>query len=298
MKNKNSGLDLVESTDDIKEKIKILESLLAEKKDELSELSLQVQNTKISLNIFLGKYNSTVGRLYIKLDKIVLEVKKYKLRIKLAKGKKISQDDLNNIEEEAEETFAEESQKINDLEEEASESTAEYDKNLEQEDKRASLDSEDQEELKRLYRKLALKYHPDMAKNDKQRKEFHNLMTIINAAYKEGDLETLRKYMKQAEREEKIAKETKKEKLKRLKEEYDTILGILAKLYLELEDIKNSETYKLKVKVDKAKKEGRDLLKELADDIKEEIKEKQHELAELVMEYKEILNEVQFQNGL
>ncbi|PIV63765.1 MAG: hypothetical protein COS11_05715 [bacterium (Candidatus Ratteibacteria) CG01_land_8_20_14_3_00_40_19] len=119
-------------------------------------------------------------------------------------------------------------------------------------------------------------------------------MAAINEAYKNKDLETLKKYMKQAEREEKIAKETLEEKLTRLKEDYKIILGIIAKLRAELEDLKANETYKLKEKDDKAKKEGRDLLQELATSIKAEISENQMRLDELVAQYKKIIGSLAY----
>ena len=56
--------------------------------------------------------------------------------------------------------------------------------------------------------------------------------------------------------------------------------------------MKTTETYKVKVKVDKAKKEGRDLLEELAGKINEEINENQGLLDELVEGYKEIIQGV------
>ena len=95
--------------------------------------------------------------------------------------------------------------------------------------------------------------------------------------------------MKQAEREERIAKETPEEKLSRLKKDYKIIFGIISKMRRELEDLKASETYKLKEKVDQAKKKGRDLLQELAANIKLEISENQIVLDKLITQYKKIM---------
>ncbi len=230
--------------------------------------------------------------LYVKLDKLRLRIKEYQLRIDLAKGRKISQDSLKNIEEEVSETFTKERRHINELEDEASEFSEEYREYLEQEKEGPTLDTEAQEELKRLYRKLARKFHPDLANDDKQRTEFNKIMSAINEAYKNGDLETLEKYMRQAEREEKIAKETPEEKLARLKEDYEIMLGIIAKLRAELADSEASETYKLREKVNQAKKEGRELLQELATSIQKEIDENQVLLDELVSQYKETIESI------
>ncbi|MFQ5729711.1 MAG: hypothetical protein ACE5GN_05060, partial [Waddliaceae bacterium] len=173
-KNKANSTEIVSSTSDVQKEIDLWESRIAKKEDEVSELSIQVQNIKIALNVFLGEYDSRVGLFYVKLDKIKLKVKEYRTRIDLAKNKKISQDDLKNIEKEVNETFTEERQKINDLEDETSESSEKYTEYLEQEEKGPTFNTEAEKELKILYRKLALKFHPDKAKDDKQRKEYHS----------------------------------------------------------------------------------------------------------------------------
>lgn len=269
----------------------VWETRVSEKEKEVSDLSIQVQNLKITLNIFLGEYNLRVGLLYVELDKLKVRIKEYQLRVNLARGKRISPENLKTIEKEVSETFSQERFKIDELENEAFKSSEEYKKHSEEE-KKWSFDGKFQEELKTLYRKLALKFHPDRAKDEKQRKQFNKIMAQINEAYRNGDLKTLRKYMKQAEREEKIAKETPEEKLSRLKEEYKTLLSIIAELEGESEDLKASETYKLKERVDLAKKEGRDLLQDLSDDIKVEIAENQTKLDELVEEYKRMIGDL------
>lgn len=273
---------------DISKELSYCQERLSKKEKEASELSVKIQDLKISLNIFLGEYNSRVGVLYVELDKIKLRIEEYSYRIDHAKGRTLTREDLGTIEEEVNEKFSKTREKVNDLENETTESTKDYYRHLEEEEKAPPFDRELQEELKKLFRKLALKFHPDMAKNDKQRKEYHKIFIDISEAYKNGDLETLRKYMKKVEREERMAKETPIEKLARLKEEYNTLLGIINKLQEELEVIRTSETYKLKVMVEEAKKEGRDLMQELAENIQREIDENQTILDDLIIQYKEL----------
>jgi len=288
---KIDNYEIVSSLNNIQKEIFIWETRLSEKEKKVSDLSIQIQNLKIALNLFLGEYNSKVGVLYISLDKIKLRIKEYQSRINLAKGKKLSPDDLSNIEKEVRGNFFQERSKIDNLESETSDSSEEYDKNLEKE-KEKYLDRKSLEKLKKLYRKLALRFHPDRAKNVKQRKEFEKIFPEINEAYQNGDLDTLKKYMKQAEREEQIAKEAPEEKLARLKKDYEIILVIILKTRKEFKDLKASETYKLKEKIDQAKEKGRDLLQELATNIKLEISENQKILDKLIAQYKEIIDEI------
>jgi len=279
--------EAIPSMDNILKDISKWEKRLFKKEKEASELSIQVEDIKIVLNLFLNEYNARVGILYVELDKLKLRIKEYQYRINFARKKGLTLEDLNTIEDEVGETFSKERQKVDDLGRETYGSSEEHKAHLKEEEKR-HLDPEFEKELKKMYRKLALKYHPDLAKDESQKKKFHLIMSKINEAYKNRDLETLNKYMQQAEREEKIAKETPQEKLARLKEEYKIVLNIIAKLKAELNDLKSSETYLLKEKVERTKMEGKDSLEELATSIKEEIAEHEKMLEELITQYKNI----------
>ncbi len=281
------------STSQVEQEILAWEARISEKEDKASDLSLQIQDIKVAMNLFLGKYYSRVGTFYVKLDKLKLRIKEYEHRIDVAKGRKLTSEDLESIETEVDETFSQERRKVDDLENEASESAKEYDRYLEQEETQP-LEVEFQQELKRMYRRLALKFHPDKAKDEKQVRKFQKIFAAIAEAYKKGDLETLKKYMKQAEREERIAKETPQEKLARLKNDYERLLGIITKLQAELEELRADETYKLKEKVERAKENGKDLLKKLAADLEEEIAENQVRLDGLVAKYKDLIGDVTY----
>lgn len=288
--------NMIMGKNDIEEEIKYWGKRLAEKEEEAADLSFQVQDLKIKLNLFLGEYNSRVGRFYVDLDRIKLKIKEYQYRIKTVYGKEISEEELKAIEEDLKETFSEQRQRIKNLEEEAAESTNDYRSHIEEEKKKNPIEKKDEEELKKLFRKLAYKYHPDKAKDEQDRQKYQDIMAKINEAYKNGDLGTLRKYMKQAEREEKIAKETVSEKLTRLKGEFKDTLEIITKLREELEDLKVSKTYKLRKKVNTAKKDGRDVLQKLANDLKREIEKNQEILNRLVLQYKKIIRGFEYRH--
>jgi len=102
---KIDNFEIVSGLNNIQKEISIWETRMSEKEKKVSDLSIQIQNLKIALNLFLGEYNSKVGVLYISLDKIKLRIKEYQSRINLAKGKKLSPDDLNNIEKKVRENF-------------------------------------------------------------------------------------------------------------------------------------------------------------------------------------------------
>ena len=81
-------------------------------------------------------------------------------------------------------------------------------------------------------------------------------------------------------------------KLERLKTDYDTMLNILDNLKRELSQLTESKTYHLRDSVEQAKQEGRDLLEELAKDVKQEISKSRTVLDELIDEYKSMIENV------
>ncbi len=274
---------------DIYEEISILEESIKELEEQISDFRIEIQDQEFTLKLFITEYNTRVGIYYVKLDRITLRIEEYKHRIALVEGKTLTEEDMQNIEEEVNKKFNKERKRIDDLEDETTESSEEYKKYQEEEQKSQTFEEDFLKELKSLYHKLVFKFHPDMAKNEKQKKEFHKIFIAINEAYRNGDIETLRRYMKKIKRDEPRADEKPEEKLARLEKEYDLLLMILEKLTVEIEILENNEPYKLKEKVDKAKREGRDLLQELANDIKEKISRKQEELDELIAVYNDLI---------
>lgn len=275
---------------DLEKEVHFWEENVEEKERQVSDLSVGIQELKIKLSIFEGEYNARVGVLYIKLDKINLSIEEYELRIKLAREGKLP-DVLRDIEDDVRDRFFEKREKISNLEDETSESSQEYKQHLEEEEE-ARLDEESKQDLKRLYRELAKKYHPDRSTDKKQSEDYHKIMAEINEAYKAKDIEKLRSFAEKVEREEKIAKETLEDKLDRLKHDDEVLSGIIAKLEGELRSLKLGETYKLIEKVQLAKERGDDLLQQLAAKLKSQIAESQVRLDTLIAEYKELAKDL------
>lgn len=193
--------------------------LISEKENEASGLSVEIEDLKIELGIFLGEYSSRVGVLYLELDAIKLQIREYELRKNIAERAEFDESG-DDIEDEIAEAFSDEREKIERMKRENSESSKEREKTIEREKKRSHLGDDAVQEVKKLYKTLALKFHPDKAKGDEARLRNQEIMKEINAAYEEDDLESLKKFCRLADREEKIERETPDEKLARLKTEY------------------------------------------------------------------------------
>ncbi len=288
LKYKRNENSLALLLDDIQEEIEFYEESLKELEEEIADITVQIHDLEIVLRMFHYEYNAKVGVLYAKLDRIKLKIKEYKHRIELVRGRTLSAEDKRKIEEEISNLFSKDRKRMDDLEDEVTGASEEYNKSRDAEDNVKTYDREFLIELKNLFRKLAFKFHPDMAKDEKQKREFHKIFINIKEAYEKHDIETLRGYLRKAHLEEKKKNETLKEKRARLEKEYDRLIAFHDKLKMKIEAMQSSELYKLKERVNQAQEEDKDLLRELAHGIEQEITSKQEELDDLIREYGEL----------
>jgi hypothetical protein len=292
MKTQNNppSTTLVCGCDEFAEKLAYWEKRVNDKAAKMAELSLHLQDIKNGLAGFMGLYNSRVGIHYIKIDKLDLEIRTYLYRLQEIKKHGISVEVLKKIEKEIDEKFGEELKKLHEREQETQQSSNEYRKSLRDRERREMLSEDMQTKIRDMYRFLALKFHPDKAKNETEAGIFTDMMAAINEAYAKGDIGMLVIFMEKAERDEKIKTETPEEKLARLQKEDDDLYRMLQKLYKEREEIFTSDAWKLKIRIDEAFELCEpDLLAELTRRALNEIKQKQEELDELVDAYKKAI---------
>ncbi len=263
------------------------------KEAEAEVLNLEINELNTELSRFQTDYHLKVGILYAELDRIKLQIEEYRYRCEeLKKRQKATAEDLGEIEEEIENNFSEQRRRADNTDEETEQAKRDYEQYQQHDQQKEELDPELLKDIKALFRKLALQYHPDKAQDEQEKERFHEMMAAINDAYENNDIETLREYMLQAEKENEIKKEELSEKLERLKTDYDTMLNILDNLKRELSQLTESKTYHLRDSVEQAKQEGRDLLEELAKDVKQEISKSRTVLDELIDEYKSMIENV------
>jgi len=241
-----------------------LKEIISEKEKRLNELIEEVEQLKIDLTVVKQEYQIKVGRLYLRLDEIDLEILKFKkIEDLISRGfsfeeaQQVVEGNLKKRREQIEEEYEK-------LDEEEKESES-----------RKYISEEEREELKTLWRKLAHKYHPDKAGGSGE------LMKKINKAYAEGDLETLRSIDK-GEYPEIPSEELTIEQLRR---KLVIIEQSISKVEQEIEELKQSEWFILRENIEKAEKRNRDLLDELAEKLLTDIAKKENQLDELRRKY-------------
>ena len=128
------------------------------------------------------------------------------------------------------------------------------------------------ENLKQLYRELAKKVHPDLAPDDGARKKRHRLMQEVNQAYKDGNEAGMRVLLNEwLSSPDSVSGEGTGAELIRLIRQISTARIRFQTINQEMDNHKKLVLYKLKLMIDEAKNQDRDLLAEMAAAIERQI---------------------------
>lgn len=240
-----------------------LRRAIAEKEKLLVSILEKLEQLKIHLSLLKREYDIRIGRLYLRLDEIDLEIVRYKkIADLLAKGYSDSEAmrKIDEVVEKRREEIKDEYKKIN---EEERERKGQWD-----------VSRDERQELKRLWKKLAMQYHPDITHGDGE------MMKKINKAYADGDLEVLRAIERNVTPED-----TEVTTIETLREILEKLEQSVVKAEYEYRTLKKSDWFKLQENIKHARTKKRDLLGELTDKLLTEITLKENQLTELKSKY-------------
>lgn len=244
------------------------EDELATKKAELERLSqllaekeLDLEELKLAVAAFQHRYYSQVGKRYVELDELRAQIAELKAR-------QTPQDhELNQAAVRART--------------QARKAAEEYD-GVDIEPQKDLLESEESEEAKSLYRKIASIIHPDKATDDKSRHVRTRLMSELNEAYAQKDITKMQNILDQwHESPEAISGEGTAAELVRTIRAIAQIKRRIFEIEAEISSIMTSDIHVLMVKVHDADLAGRDILAEMLVSIDSEIQDARNELARL-----------------
>ncbi|PCI36669.1 MAG: hypothetical protein COB53_08830 [Elusimicrobia bacterium] len=137
--------------------------------------------------------------------------------------------------------------------------------------KEKSVAPGEKDELKKLYRDLAKRYHPDAAPHAKDKQYYETRMSAVNDAFSRGDLRTLRRMFEDSKAEIENSDETDESRLRTLRID-ETILGQLLRDYgRRLSRLEGSSVSRLMQDVRKSAEHGIDVLGDMADGFKRRI---------------------------
>ncbi len=233
-----SSLKITKSAGNDINKRKQLLASIKRKRAELKQLVIKVETLKINLQIAKSEYMVKVGSLFLKDNQLDLEIIRYRNILNLMnKGltydraaEKISQTYYTQqIELDLEHRRIEQEQSIHS--------------------KREEKVFSPKNDIKKLWKKLISKFHPDLVQDNQEKIKRDIIMKQINRAYQEGDYDHLVKI--------------DNENLSQADNTIDNMEKILVSLVNEItvqinayEVLKSSEWYGWMEKINKAKKKN------------------------------------------
>jgi hypothetical protein len=138
------------------------------------------------------------------------------------------------------------------------------------------LDAASEARIKKLYRQLCRRFHPDLAQDPEERVWRTEVMAAVNAAYAACDLAGLQKLAVQFDVPiRSLANSLLSSLLNSLLEQIQHRLGEVER---EIQELANSETVQMSLDVKLARRQGRDLLAEMAAEVEQDLARKRAEL--------------------
>jgi hypothetical protein len=127
-------------------------------------------------------------------------------------------------------------------------------------------------ELKKLFREVAMRIHPDHATDEADRHKRTRLMAEANAAFQRGDVEALKRILEEYESSPEAVKGVGvAADLERVIRQMKQIGARLSQIEVEIASLVDSDIAKLRAKAESARAEGRELLSEMTADVRKRI---------------------------
>lgn len=235
---------------------------LSELESKLVELELEHLNLTAELRTLEERYLRIVGTRYAELDQIEAQIAALEAAI-----------------HPADQEFKKKASQARTRAEESSDAA---NKSLEKADPKERTQPSD--DLKKLYREVAKRLHPDFASTDEERARRTILMAEANRAYQEGDEAALRRLLENAiDTPDEIVGEGIAFDLVRLIRKIAQVQKRVAEVEQLIDKLKQSPAYTLKLSIEAETQQGRDLLEEMCLDVEEQILQARCRLSALKM---------------
>lgn len=234
--------DLVKRQTPEEEELKQKKHELAALEAELAERELDLSTLEAELRAFERRYLRTVGILYAELDGIEAQI------AELAARANPDNDNAQQRSTQARYRAEESARSVGDLPE-----------SKERDDFKPTT------ELKDLYRRVAKAIHPDLATDQGERARRTQLMAEANRAYEDGDTARLLSILTDLESSpEAVRGSGVVPELIRVIRKVAQLKERLTEIESRFVQLKQSDLYKLSLKVREAEAQNRDLLREMA----------------------------------
>lgn len=242
------------------DKLTQLRWAVEEARRELIEAEAKLADRRSDIEAFQFEYEATVGVLLGQLERVDAELNDYLDRIKQRQNEKTFGTAFSSVEDQYRKTWQSSSPTVP------------------QPRKKVAISENVEAQIKRLYRQLARRYHPDLAADDAERAYRTEMMTAVNEAYTGRSLAELMALGKELEAYQHVGSsrsgETAVDMIKALEEELTRCQRRLKQIELEMRTLYTNPMVELSTAVKFGKQDNRDILAEMAEEIERQIARK------------------------
>ncbi len=253
-----------------------LHQLLRKKRLQLTRLLTKVETLRVELEMVRQEYDVRVGSLYLKDSQLDMEIIYFKNIIQLMNegaSYKDAVEKLNDTYYARQRKFEQERQRMKMGEKI-------YQERTQSEANHAGDD------LKKMWKNLVAKFHPDLVTDTKEKKKREEIMKQINRAYEEYNYEQLKKY----ENEVAIV-EYPESTIEQLENILVEIENQMIEQEIAYQNLRTSEWYAWKVKLKKTKKKGIDIFANMERTLLNDIVKKMDQLKILKSQIPELASD-------
>jgi hypothetical protein len=241
------------------EKLTQLRLALEVARRELIEAEAELTDRRADIEAFEFEYEATVGVLLMQLERVDAEVKDYLDRIQQRRNEKTFGTSFSSVEEQYRKTWR-------------SAPTMPPPK------KKVFVSENTEAQIKKLYRQLARRYHPDLAADEAERDFRTDMMTAVNDAYAARSLAELMALAKEVEIKGQSEPSSKEfaglDMIEALEEELARCQRRLLQIDLDMQSLYTHHLVELSTEVKFGKQQGRDILAEMAVEVERQIARK------------------------
>lgn len=249
------------------EQVEALQLQLSELRPRLIEAEAQLAEQLAAISSFEFKLRARLEPLMNRLESLRAEIAKLRreLRRLQDEGPKMEAD-------EADEWLKD--WRYDPDEEAAASGEYKYRQHTPQEEPPKRLDKDEKAKLKQLYRRLARRFHPDLAADDADRAYRTDMMMRINAAYAARDFDLLEALSLEPDSVSGTYSYSDQELVELLRQEVESCLRRLQEIEREKARLELHESARMMARAERLEKAGRDFFVEMAAEVHGEIDRK------------------------
>ena len=248
------------------QKKKTLRLLIQKRKNQLTAKITKTEMFKVELDMVRQEYTVRVGLLLNKSNRQDMDIIYFRNVLQLIEKKMTYQEAVDSLDD----TYYAEQRRLEEEKEQMRRAEAIYEK------RKSKSDNPFNEEIKNLWKSLVSKFHPDLVQDENEKSRREAIMKQLNQAYEEQDIDALKKLENESHIES--TEDTTIEKLEEILIGIENDLIAQDVLYKEL---KESEWYRWKINIDRAKKKGQDIFADIERNLLNEVVRKMEIIKEL-----------------